>query len=136
MQGGTDLPAVASISNVLTDNGTVFYPGTDNRLVVPANTTVFLNITGTDCRPQGNAANPLPKATVLKKHYYFGYRPSRTWLYGEFDTRDWAAHLGMGNETNGFSIAGEHTSRSSALDAVTLLADMQLPMVASGINNV
>ena len=101
-----DLPAFASHSNLAVDNGTLIFPGSGKTLMVPANGTVYLNITSPTCSPSGNAANPLPDANVLKKHYYFGFRPAKTWLYGEFDSRDWAAHLGMGNETHGFSIAG------------------------------
>lgn len=58
------------------------------------------------CTPASNAGNPLPDAIVLRKHYYFGFRPARTYLYSEFDSRSWSAHLGMGNETAGYAIAG------------------------------
>ena len=44
---------------------------------------------------------------MLRKHYFFGFRPARTYLYSEFDSRTWSAHLGMGNETAGYAIAGE-----------------------------
>ena len=113
MQPGTELPATASSSNLAAHNGTLIYPNQGQPLVVPANGTVYLNVTATNCRLQGNAGNPLPNAVVLKKHYYFGFRPSRTWQYGEFDSRDWAAHIGMGNETTGFALAGEggHATR-------------------------
>ena len=43
---------------------------------------------------------------MLKKHHYFGFRPARTDLYNEFDKRNWAAYLGMGDEKAGWTIAG------------------------------
>ena len=106
MQVGLELPAAASASNIPVSNGTLVYPPSGHPMSIPANGTLYLNITSSSCRLLGNAANPLPEAVVLKKHYYFGFRPAMTGSYGEFDARDWAAHLGMGNETHGFAIAG------------------------------
>ena len=37
----------------------------------------------------------------------------RTYLYSEFDSRSWSAHLGMGNETAGYAIAGEGCNSGS-----------------------
>ena len=39
---------------------------------------------------------------------YFDKRPAMTFKYGVFDQRTWTAHIGMGNETQGSAIAGEH----------------------------
>lgn len=103
---GVELPEVASHSNWPVSNGIFTYPGKNGNLTVPANGTVYLNISASSCWLPSNAANPLPNARVLKKHYYFGFRPALTWLYGEFDSREWAAHLGMGNETHGLALAG------------------------------
>ena len=78
---------------------------------MPPNGTMYLNITALGCTPRRNAGNPLPEAIVLRKHYFFGFRPARTYLYSEFDSRSWSAHLGMGNETYGYSIAGASAGR-------------------------
>ena len=109
-QPGLDLKPVASASKLLPVDGALVYPAGGKPLDVPRNVTIYLNITAPSCQPISNVGNRLPDAVVLKKHYYFGYRPAKTGLYGEFDTRDWAAHLGMGNETHGFAIAGRETA--------------------------
>lgn len=115
LQPGVELPEVASHSNWPVSNGIFTYPGKNGNLTVPANGTVYLNISASSCWLPSNAANPLPNARVLKKHYYFGFRPALTWLYGEFDSREWAAHLGMGNETHGLALAGKPLSLPSHL---------------------
>ena len=97
-------PAVITDS-IPVKNGTLLYPPSGTS-TMPPNGTMYLNITALGCTPRRNAGNPLPEAIVLRKHYYFGYRPARTYLYSEFDSRSWSAHLGMGNETYGHSIAG------------------------------
>lgn len=65
-----------------------------------------MNITATSCKAYANSQLPLPDGVVLKPHHYFGFRPSRTNLYSMFDRRNWAAHLGMGDEPSGWAIAG------------------------------
>ena len=71
------------------------------------NGTIYLRLVSLlACPAVSNAANPLPAARVLKVHHYFGMRRRKTSLYAAFQQRDWTAYLGMGEEQNGFAIAG------------------------------
>ena len=65
---------------------------------------VYLNITAKDCQP----ANPIPTGRILNTHHYYSKRPYQTYMYGEFDKWQWAAYIGMGNETSGTALAGQH----------------------------
>jgi len=72
------------------------------------NGTIYLRLVSlTPCPAIGNAGRPLPRAQVLKVHHYFGLRPRKTSLYAAFQQRDWSAYLGMGEEEQGFAIAGQ-----------------------------
>lgn len=64
---------------------------------------LFLNVTGSSCLP----APAKPAGRVTMRHSFYGFRPARTYLYGEFDQRTWTAYVGMGNETSGVALAGE-----------------------------
>ena len=55
---------------------------------------------------------------------YFDKRPAMTYKYGVFDQRTWTAHIGMGNETQGSAIAGEHFQ--SAVSAAPMFPALHL----------
>lgn len=75
---------------------------------LPVHGIIYLRFTRKgDCPAYSNAGNPLPTASVLKVHHYYGLRPRKTSLYNYFQHRDWTAYLGMGAESKGYAIAGE-----------------------------
>lgn len=112
------------------EGGHYIYPGKGQRLTVPVSGIFFMNITATSCQPFGSSHLPLPDGVVLKPHHYFGFRPERTNLYSMFDRRNWAAHLGMGDETAGWAIAGENVVTPRQTLCVQLPADGLLILIA------
>ena len=106
LQPGFKLDASDSLKGQTAQNGHYSYPGKGHTTVIPVSGIMFMNITATSCAVHGNSHLPLPDGVVLKPHHYFGFRPRRTNLYSMFDRRNWAAHLGMGDEPSGWAIAG------------------------------
>jgi len=107
LQAGFSLEPAEVLKGQKASHGQYTYPPKGGPTVVPISGVLFLNITATHCAPFGNSHLPLPDGVVLKPHHYFGFRPERTNLYSMFDRRNWAAYLGMGDESTGWAIAGE-----------------------------
>ena len=51
--------------------------------------------------------NYTPNGRILRTHHYYDKRPYATYMYGEFDKLNWAAYVGISNETVGTALAGE-----------------------------
>lgn len=124
MQPGFSLEPSSVLKGERAEGGHYTYPGKGKQVTVPVSGILFMNITASSCTAFGNSHLPLPDGVVLKPHHYFGFRPNRTNLYSMFDRRNWAAHLGMGDEPEGWSIAGQPllTDVSSSLGFDTSLA--------------
>lgn len=107
LQPGFALDASDVLKGQKSEGGKYTYPSNGKTTTIPVSGIMFINITATSCKPFGSSHLPLPDGVVLKPHHYFGFRPERTNLYSMFDRRNWAAHLGMGDEPAGWAIAGE-----------------------------
>ena len=106
LQPGFSLPPVLSLQNQFLDaGGTYTFPPAGAPFVLPHEGVAYLNITTTpdQCVPSPS----YPAGRIIKRQSYYGFRPARTYLYGEFDTRTWTAYVGMGNETDGIAMAGD-----------------------------
>lgn len=85
------------------DSGTYTYPSTGPSILrLPVAGIIYFNVTGNDCEP----TPARPAGRIIKRQNYYGFRPARTYLYGEFDHRTWTAYVGMGNETSGVALGG------------------------------
>lgn len=108
LQPGFELPPIQVLRGQKASLGSYIFPPVGESFELPISGTIFLNITATHCGAFGNSHLPLPEGVVLKMHHYFGFRPQRTNLYSNFDRRNWATYLGMGDEPKGWAIAGDY----------------------------
>ena len=106
MQPGFELAPAQVLRGQKAPSGSYIFPPVGESVELPISGTLFLNITATHCAPFGNSHLPLPEGVVHKMHHYFVFRPRRTNLYSHFDRRNWATYLGMGDEPEGWAIAG------------------------------
>lgn len=109
---GFDLAPVLSLANQSSDaSGGYAFPAAGTNFSLPVDGVAYLNVTGTDCIP----TPARPSGRIIRRQSYYGFRPARTYMYGEFDHRTWTAYVGMGNETSGVALAGATVQISTDL---------------------
>lgn len=106
-----------SLANQSSDaSGGYAFPAAGTNFSLPVDGVAYLNVTGTDCIP----TPARPSGRIIRRQSYYGFRPARTYMYGEFDHRTWTAYVGMGNETSGVALAGEEGCLCFCFSFITL----------------